>query len=149
MGKVKSKMRNSNFEDRIYFMSLTGRYGCDESAATNKKSNMPNKLYVGNLSFDTTENELQDLFASAGTVQEVILIQDKITGKSKGFGFVTMGTDDEAKKAISQINGKNVGGRALTVNEARPKEDRPPGGPRRDFGGGGGGGGGQRRDRRY
>jgi cold-inducible RNA-binding protein len=107
---------------------------------------MPSKLYVGNLSFDTTENELQDLFAGAGTVQEVILIQDKMTGRSKGFGFVTMATPDEAKKAISQINGKNVGGRALTVNEARPKEDRPAGGPRRDFGGGGGGGG---RDRRY
>ena len=109
---------------------------------------MSNKLYVGNLSFETTENELQDLFATAGAVQEVILIQDRITGKSKGFGFVTMATDEEAKKAIGQINGKSVGGRALTVNEARPKEDRPPGGPRRDFGGGGGGGG-QRRERRY
>lgn len=106
---------------------------------------MSNKLYVGNLSFDTTENELRDLFASAGTVQEVILIQDKITGRSKGFGFVTMSTADEAKKATSQINGKSVGGRALTVNEARPKEDRPAGGPRRDFGGGGKPG----RDRRY
>ena len=110
---------------------------------------MSNKLYVGNLSFDSTENELQDLFATAGTVQEVILIQDKITGKSKGFGFVTMATDEEAKKAISLINGKSIGGRALTVNEARPREDRPSGGgQRRDFGGGGGGGG-QRRDRRY
>jgi len=100
---------------------------------------MSNKLYVGNLSFDTTENELQDLFAAAGAVQEVILIQDRITGRSKGFGFVTMSNAEEAKKAISQINGKNIGGRALTVNEARPKEDRPPGG-------GGGGGGGGRRD---
>jgi len=98
---------------------------------------MSNKLYVGNLSFDTTENELQDLFAAAGAVQEVILIQDRITGRSKGFGFVTMSNAEEAKKAISQINGKNIGGRALTVNEARPKEDRPPGG---------GGGGGGRRD---
>ena len=89
---------------------------------------MSNKLYVGNLSFDTTENELQDLFATAGSVQEVILIQDRITGKSKGFGFVTMATAEDAKTAISQINGKNVGGRALTVNEARPKEDRPPAG---------------------
>ena len=96
---------------------------------------MSNKLYVGNLSFDTTENELQDLFASAGAVQEVILIQDRITGRSKGFGFVTMATAEEAKTAISQINGKSIGGRALTVNEARPKEDRPSGGPRRDFGG--------------
>ena len=89
---------------------------------------MSNKLYVGNLSFDTTENELQDLFAAAGAVQEVILIQDRITGRSKGFGFVTMANAEDAKKAISQINGKNIGGRALTVNEARPKEDRPPGG---------------------
>jgi RNA recognition motif-containing protein len=100
---------------------------------------MSNKLYVGNLSFDTTENELQDLFAAAGAVQEVILIQDRITGRSKGFGFVTMANAEDAKKAISQINGKNIGGRALTVNEARPKEDRPPGGGggggRRDFGG--------------
>jgi RNA recognition motif-containing protein len=111
---------------------------------------MSNKLYVGNLSFNTTENELQDLFAETGTVQEVILIQDRITGRSKGFGFVTMSTAEEAKKAISQINGKSVGGRALTVNEARPKEDRPPGGGggggRRDFGGPPRGGGG--RDRR-
>jgi len=100
---------------------------------------MSNKLYVGNLSFDTTENELQDLFAGAGSVQEVILIQDRITGRSKGFGFVTMSSSEDAKNAISQINGKSVGGRALTVNEARPKEDRPSGG-------GGGGGGGGRRD---
>ncbi len=98
---------------------------------------MSNKLYVGNLSFDTTENELQDLFAAAGAVQEVILIQDRITGRSKGFGFVTMANAEDAKKAISQINGKHIGGRALTVNEARPKEDRPSGG---------GGGGGGRRD---
>jgi len=106
---------------------------------------MSNKLYVGNLSFDATENELQDLFASAGTVQEVILIQDKMTGKSKGFGFVTMSTAEEAKTAISQINGKSVGGRALTVNEARPREERPSGGgARRDFGGGQ-----QRRNNRY
>jgi RNA recognition motif-containing protein len=115
---------------------------------------MSSKLYVGNLSFNTTENELQDLFASAGSVQEVILIQDRATGRSKGFGFVTMSSAEEAKKAISQIHGKSVGGRALTVNEARPKEDRPSGGgggPRRDFGGGGGGGGrgGDRPDRRY
>jgi RNA recognition motif-containing protein len=105
---------------------------------------MANKLYVGNLSYETTENELQDLFAAAGTVKEVMLIQDKMTGRSKGFGFVTMATDEEAKKAISQLSGKNVGGRPLTVNEARPKEDRPSGGgQRRDFGGP------PKRDRRY
>jgi RNA recognition motif-containing protein len=126
-------------------MSLTGR-GISAQIAVHT-SIMSSKLYVGNLSFDTTENELQDLFASAGAVQEVILIQDKATGRSKGFGFVTMSSAEEAKKAISQINGQKVGGRALTVNEARPKEDRPSGGPRRDFGGGGGGG--HRPDRRY
>jgi cold-inducible RNA-binding protein len=112
---------------------------------------MSNKLYVGNLSFDTTENELQDLFAGAGAVQEVILIQDRITGRSKGFGFVTMSSAEDAKNAISQINGKSIGGRALTVNEARPKEDRPSGGGgggRRDFGGPPRGGGGGGRDRR-
>ena len=99
---------------------------------------MSNKLYVGNLSFETTENELKDLFAAAGTVQEVILIQDRDTGRSKGFGFVTMASPAEAKTAITQFSGKNIGGRTLTVNEARPKEERPSGGPRRDFGGGGG-----------
>ena len=93
---------------------------------------MSTKLYVGNLSYETTENDLQDLFATAGAVQEVILIQDRMTGRSKGFGFVTMGTEADSKNAISQINGKTMGGRALTVNEARPKEDRPSGGQRRE-----------------
>ncbi len=110
---------------------------------------MASKLYVGNLSFDATEIELQDLFSEAGTVQEAALMQDKFTGKSRGFAFVTMSTDEEAQKAISLFNGKNVQGRPLTVNEARPREDRTGGGPRRDFGGGGGGGGGGGRERRY
>src|SRR5882757_11273202 len=102
---------------------------------------MSNKLYVGNLSFDTTEVDLQDTFAEAGTVSEVALMQDKFTGKSRGFAFVTMSSADEGQKAISLFHGKTVQGRALTVNEARPREDRTGGGPRRDFGGGGGGGG--------
>ena len=102
---------------------------------------MGTKLYVGNLSFNTTETDLQDLFAQAGPVQEVMLMQDKFTGKSRGFAFVTMGSDEDAKKAIAEINGKTLEGRALTVNEARPREPRPPGG-----GGGGGGYGGGRRD---
>jgi RNA recognition motif-containing protein len=108
------------------------------------------KLYVGNLSFETLEIELEDLFKQAGTVTEAALMQDRMTGKSRGFGFVTMGTPEEAKKAIEMFNGKDLGGRALTVNEARPREDRPAGGggggggQRRSFGGGGGGGG--RRD---
>ena len=93
------------------------------------------KLYVGNLSFDTTEIDLQDTFAEAGTVSEVALMQDKFTGKSRGFGFVTMSSAEDAQKAISLFHGKSVQGRPLTVNEARPREDRPAGGPRRDGGG--------------
>ena len=100
---------------------------------------MSSKLYVGNLSFDTTEIDLQDTFAQAGTVSEVALMQDKFTGKSRGFAFVTMASADEAQKAISLFHGKTVQGRPLTVNEARPREDRPPG-ERRSYGGGGGGG---------
>src|SRR5256885_14123302 len=102
---------------------------------------MGTKLYVGNLSFNTTENELQELFSQAGTVQEVSLMQDKFTGKSRGFAFVTMSSEDDAQNAISKLNGQTVEGRALTVNEARPREPRPPGGG----GGGGGGYGGDRR----
>src|SRR5438034_9060944 len=103
---------------------------------------MGTKLYVGNLSFNTTENELQELFAQAGTVQEVSLMQDKFTGKSRGFAFVTMGSDEDAQNAISKLNGQTVEGRPLTVNEARPREQRPPGGGGRGYGGGGGGYGG-------
>ena len=103
---------------------------------------MNNKLFVGNLSFNTTENDLQDTFAAHGTVMEVNLMMDRMTGKSRGFAFVTMGTADEAKMAIEKTNGVDLGGRALQVNEARPKEERPSGG----FGGGGRGGfGGERR----
>jgi cold-inducible RNA-binding protein len=112
---------------------------------------MGTKLYVGNLSFNTTENELQELFSQAGTVQEVTLMQDKFTGKSRGFAFVTMSSEEDAQNAISKLNGQTVEGRALTVNEARPREQRPPGGGGgRGYGGGGyggrrEGGGGQRR----
>src|SRR5258707_15605426 len=107
---------------------------------------MSSKLYVGNLSFDTTEVDLQDTFAEAGTVSEVALMQDKFTGKSRGFAFVTMASADEAQKAISLFHCKTVQGRALTANEARPREEGSGGGGgggggRRDFGGGGGGGG--------
>src|SRR4028119_282924 len=108
---------------------------------------MGNKLYVGNLSFNTTETDLQDLFAQSGTVNEVLLVQDKFTGKSRGFAFVTMSSDQEAQAAVNEFNGKNVDGRPLTVNEARPREDRPSGGGGgggRSYGGGGGGGGGGR-----
>jgi cold-inducible RNA-binding protein len=94
------------------------------------------KLYVGNLSFQTTEGALEELFAQFGTVTEAMLVMDKMTQRPRGFGFVTMGTAEEAQKAIDALNGKNVDGRNLIVNEARPREERPP---RRDFGGGGGG----------
>jgi cold-inducible RNA-binding protein len=105
---------------------------------------MGTKLYVGNLSFNTTENELQELFSQAGPVQEVTLMQDKFTGKSRGFAFVTMGSEADAQAAISKFNGQTVEGRPLTVNEARPREARPPGGGGggRGYGGGGGGYGG-------
>lgn len=83
------------------------------------------KLYVGNLSFQTTENDLEDLFSQHGTVKDTMLMMDRTTGRSRGFGFVTMGTDAEGQAAIAATNGKQVGGRALTVNEARPREDRP------------------------
>src|SRR5439155_1036639 len=84
------------------------------------------KLYVGNLSFNTTENELQELFSQAGAVQEVTLMQDRFTGKSRGFAFVTMGSEQDAQNAISKLNGQTVEGRALTGNEARPRETSPP-----------------------
>jgi cold-inducible RNA-binding protein len=100
---------------------------------------MGNKLYVGNLSFNTTETDLQDFFAQAGPVTEVMLVQDKFTGKSRGFAFVTMGSDADAQNAITQFHGKPFDGRNLTVNEARPREERSGGG---GFGGGGGRGGG-------
>lgn len=105
------------------------------------QTTMSTKLYVGNLSFDTTEMDLQDHFAQAGSVTEAALMQDKFTGKSRGFAFVTMSSAEEAQKAISMFHGQNFQNRALTVNEARPREDRPGGGggPRKSFGGGGGG----------
>ena len=97
---------------------------------------MGKKLYVGNLSFDTTEQGLRELFAPFGGVQTVQIIADRETGRSKGFAFVEMGSDAEAQSAIDGMNGKMVDGRSLTVNEARPKESRPGGG-RGGFGGGG------------
>ncbi|HKW31060.1 MAG TPA: RNA-binding protein [Verrucomicrobiae bacterium] len=105
---------------------------------------MSNKLFVGNLSFDTTENDLQDAFAAHGTVTETNLMMDRVSGRPRGFGFVTMSTPEEAQKAIAALNGAQLGGRALTVNIARPREERPAGGgggrgPRREYGGGGGG----------
>jgi RNA recognition motif-containing protein len=96
------------------------------------------KLYVGNLPYSMTDADLQDLFAQHGTVQSVQIIIDRDTGRSKGFGFVEMGSGDEAQAAIAALHDKEIGGRKLTVNEARPREER---GPRGGGGGGGGGGG--------
>jgi len=105
---------------------------------------MSTKLFVGNLSFNITENALQDAFAAHGTVVETNLMMDRSTGRPRGFGFVTMSTPEEAQKAIEALNGMQLDGRALTVNVAKPREERPPGGGggggRRDYGGGGGGG---------
>ncbi len=100
---------------------------------------MSTKLFVGNLSFNTTENALQDAFAAHGTVIEANVMMDRMSGRPRGFGFVTMSSPEEAQKAIEAMNGASVDGRNLTVNVARPREDRPSGG-----GGGGGGGGGRR-----
>ena len=108
---------------------------------------MSNKLYVGNLSFNTTENDLNDAFAAHGTVTETNLMMDRETGRPRGFGFVTMSSSEEAQKAIDALNGKEMDGRALTVNIAKPREERSGGGGgggggRRGYGGGGGSGGG-------
>src|SRR6266581_368485 len=113
---------------------------------------MSTKLFVGNLSFDLTENDLQDAFAAHGTVVETNLMMDRATGRPRGFGFVTMSTPAEAQKAIDALNGKELSGRALTVNLARPREERSGGGGgggRRGYGGGGGGGGGRGGRDRY
>src|ERR1041385_8333858 len=102
---------------------------------------MASKLFVGNLPFTATENDLQDHFAQAGSVIAVNIMQDRTTGRSRGFAFVEMGTQEDASKAITMFHQKDFQGRALTVNEARPREERPAGGR-------GGGGGGGYRDRR-
>jgi RNA recognition motif-containing protein len=106
---------------------------------------MGKKLYVGNLSYNVSSSDLEQLFAQHGTVQSAEVIQDRDTGRSKGFGFVEMGTDEEAQAAIAALSGQQHDGRALTVNEAKPREPRSGGGGggggRGGYGGGGGGGG--------
>lgn len=110
---------------------------------------MAKKLYVGGLSYNTTEATLKETFAQAGTVESAAIIIDKISGRSKGFGFVEMSSDEEAQKAIETLNGKELDGRTLTVNEARPMEARPrQGGFQRDYRGGDRGGRGFGGDRR-
>ncbi len=100
---------------------------------------MSNKLFVGNLSFNTTENDLQDAFAAHGTVTETNLMMDRMTNRPRGFAFITMSSAEEAQKAIAAMNGKDMDGRALTVNVAKPREERTGGGGggRREYGGGG------------
>jgi RNA recognition motif-containing protein len=107
---------------------------------------MSMKLYVGNLSFNTSSDDLRDLFAQAGTVESASVVEDRETGRSRGFGFVEMSSKEEGEAAIQKFNGQDLGGRALNVNEAKPREDRGGGGGRGGFGGGGnrGGGGGGR-----
>lgn len=117
---------------------------------------MNNKLFVGNLSFNTTENDLQDTFAAHGTVVETNLMMDRTSGRPRGFGFVTMSTQEEAENATQALNGAEVDGRSLTVNTAKPREERSGGGGgyRGDsrgggYGQGGGNGGRERRTSRY
>ncbi len=104
---------------------------------------MAKKLYVGGLPYSSTEDSLKEAFSQAGTVESAVIIIDKMSGRSKGFGFVEMSNDEEAQKAIEMFNGQDFEGRKLTVNEARPMEARPP---RRQFGGGGRGFSGGRRE---
>jgi RNA recognition motif-containing protein len=119
----------------------------EEAVATTKVSEviMSTRLYIGNLSYNTTETQLQEIFSQHGPVTNVDLIMDKFSGRPRGFGFVTMETKEGASAAIEALNGKNIDGRDLTVNEARPREERAPrsggGGGYRDRGGSGGGGG--------
>ena len=120
-------------------MILNSMNGIDLEKAKTVKIIMNNKLFVGNLSFQTTENDLQDAFAAYGTVTETNLMMDRMTNRPRGFGFVTMGSDAEAQSAIDALNGQELNGRQLTVNVARPREERPAGG-RREFGGNRGGG---------
>lgn len=120
----------------------------ETSASHPKGKEMSVKLYVGNLPFSMTENDLTDLFAQAGNVARVQMINDRVTGRPRGFGFVEMGTPEEAQAAIAKFHGQEINGRALTVNEARPMEQREGGGGGGYRGGGGGGRGGDRGDRR-
>lgn len=112
-----------------------------------KEASVAKKLYVGNLSYNTSDSDLQRMFEAFGTVQSAQVISDRDTGRSKGFGFVEMGSDQEAQAAINGLNGKEMDGRALTVNEAKPREDRGGGGGggRGGYGGGRSGGGGGKR----
>ncbi|MDE2127122.1 MAG: RNA-binding protein [Armatimonadetes bacterium] len=110
---------------------------------------MAKRIYVGGLPYSATEEDLESLFAAAGKVTDTVIVTDRYTGQARGFGFVEMASDDEADKAISQLNGAQMGGRTLTVNEAKPRDDRPGGGGGGGGRGGSGGGGGGRGGDRY
>src|SRR5262245_50989360 len=105
-----------------------------------QETHMSRKLFVGNLPYETMEQDLETLFGQAGAVETVTVMRDRVTGRARGFAFIEMASDDDAQKAITQFNGHQLGGRALTVNEARPQASRPGGGGGGGFGGGGGGG---------
>ena len=110
---------------------------------------MSRKLYVGNIPFETNENDLQELFAEAGAVESVNVVRDRETGRARGFAFVEMATDEAAQAAVTQLNDRTFGGRRLTVNEARPQTPRSGGGGGGGYGRGGGGGGSRRSEPRW
>ena len=118
----------------LLLLCTRGEVSRGEALRGKGKKIMSMKLYVGNLAFQTTSDELQTMFAQAGTVESVSLIEDRETGRSRGFGFVEMSTKEEGAAAIQQFNGKDLGGRALNVNEAKPREDRGGGGGGRNGG---------------
>jgi cold-inducible RNA-binding protein len=110
---------------------------------------MSRKLYVGNIPFETNENDLQELFAEAGAVESVNVVRDRETGRARGFAFVEMATDEAAQAAVTQLHDRTFGGRRLTVNEARPQTPRSGGGGGGGYGRGGSGGGGRRSEPRW
>jgi RNA recognition motif-containing protein len=112
----------------IFLYKDGGIFVSVKSALVKVKEKMEVKLYVGNMTYDTTEEQLRTMFAEAGSVVAVDVIKDRDTGTAKGFAFITMGSQDDASKAITMFNGKEVGGRALNVNTAKAREDRPSGG---------------------
>jgi RNA recognition motif-containing protein len=141
----------SHLGERLNLSDETSR---NQRESLKRKYSMSKKLYVGNLSYSTTNANLQEMFSQFGKVESATVIEDRDTGRSKGFGFVEMSSDAEAQAAISALNGKENDGRALTVNEARPREERGGGGGgygggRGGRGGGGGGRGGGQRGGRY
>jgi RNA recognition motif-containing protein len=138
-------IRTRSFADYRYFEASPIRSFFHSQKHGKGKFEMSMKLYVGNLSFQTSSEDLQQLFAQAGTVESASVVEDRDTGRSRGFGFVEMSTKEEGEAAIAQFNGKEVNGRALNVNEAKPRENRGGGGGGRGgFGGNRGGFGGNR-----